>query len=294
MSSVRNLILALCLLMLSASSAFAYSFRLEITATGSLDGNAGYILESTDFANPPEELFVFLESGKMRIYAIREAGQPWDYFGPGTYFAPVASAGVGSTWGFMPDDFGNPSVATLEGIASETVPAGTFNAIWCVGRLVSDPAVIIEEAYFVSGTGLIREYFPADSSTDELNSFNVVGGSGYFPLAVGNWWEYDQLASAVGDLPGTPNLLHAAVPNPFNPSTKISFEMATAGHARLAIYDAAGRHVRTLVDGQRAAGSHAMTWDGRDNSGQSAAAGVYLYRFEAGRSVQTRTMTLVK
>jgi flagellar hook assembly protein FlgD len=84
------------------------------------------------------------------------------------------------------------------------------------------------------------------------------------------------------------------VPNPFNPSTGISFEMGAAGAARLNVYDTAGSQVRTPVDAERAAGRHTVTWDGRNESGRNAPAGVYLYRFEAGESVQTQRMTLVK
>ena len=60
------------------------------------------------------------------------------------------------------------------------------------------------------------------------------------------------------------------------------------------LLEAGMARVRTLVNEQRAAGRHTETWDGRDDTGRSAAAGVYLYRFEAGQAVQTRTMTLVK
>ncbi len=91
-----------------------------------------------------------------------------------------------------------------------------------------------------------------------------------------------------------PNLLYSAVPNPLNPATEISYEMAASGHARLSIYDASGRLIRTLLDGQRDAGRHNVTWNGRDETGRAASAGVYLYRFEAGNSVQTRRMTLIK
>jgi len=96
-----------------------------------------------------------------------------------------------------------------------------------------------------------------------------------------------------GSLPSVTALLGAS-PNPFNPSTKLAFELATPAHARLKIYDTAGRLVTTLVDEQRAAGRHEVVWNGQSASGQSVASGVYLYRFEAGMTVQTRRMTLVK
>ncbi|MCK5438708.1 MAG: hypothetical protein KAI97_02130, partial [Gemmatimonadetes bacterium] len=58
-------------------------------------------------------------------------------------------------------------------------------------------------------------------------------------------------------------------PNPFNPVTTISFMMPSAQHARLAIYDASGKLVRTLVDGVTGYGTHRVEWDGTDNLGHS-------------------------
>lgn len=96
-----------------------------------------------------------------------------------------------------------------------------------------------------------------------------------------------------GKVPSRTTLL-GAVPNPFNPSTTLSYEMADAGHVRLNVYDTAGRLVAVLVDEHHDAGSHQVNWDGRDSSGRMSSAGVYLYRLEAGGYVETKRMTLVK
>ncbi len=83
-------------------------------------------------------------------------------------------------------------------------------------------------------------------------------------------------------------------PNPFNPSTKLSFELGSAGKVRLKVYDAAGRLVATLVDGYRDAGRYEVFWDGRDTAGRMSSAGVYLYRLEADGAVEAKRMLLVK
>jgi len=83
-------------------------------------------------------------------------------------------------------------------------------------------------------------------------------------------------------------------PNPFNPATVIRYAPATAGPARLRVYDAAGRLVRTLVDGWREAGPQAVRWDGRDEAGVPSASGAYLYVLEAGGRRVARTMTLLR
>ena len=96
-----------------------------------------------------------------------------------------------------------------------------------------------------------------------------------------------------GSLPAR-NALLGAVPNPFNPATKLSFEIATTGHVRLKVYDPAGRLVATLIDEHRHAGRYNVVWDGRDAAGRVSAAGVYLYRLETGGYNETKRMTLLK
>jgi hypothetical protein len=84
-------------------------------------------------------------------------------------------------------------------------------------------------------------------------------------------------------------------PNPFNPKTSVRFDLPAAGRVDLAIYDVAGRAVRTLIRGEtRSAGPHEVAWDGRDDGGREAAAGVYFVRVGAGGSSATGRMILLK
>jgi hypothetical protein len=84
-------------------------------------------------------------------------------------------------------------------------------------------------------------------------------------------------------------------PNPFNPRTTITFDLARPSPAQLKVYDLAGRHVRTLVDeGSMEAGRHESVWDGRDATGREVSAGVYFYNLKAGGFEKTHRMTLVK
>ncbi len=84
-------------------------------------------------------------------------------------------------------------------------------------------------------------------------------------------------------------------PNPFNPSTVISYDLPSpSDHVRLAIYDVRGARVRTLVDGPQAAGTRLIPWDGTDGEGRLVPPGVYFYRLEADGSSETRKMVLVK
>jgi hypothetical protein len=83
-------------------------------------------------------------------------------------------------------------------------------------------------------------------------------------------------------------------PNPFNPSTTISFALPTEGEASLRVFDVSGRLVRTLAGGLLAAGTHAASWDGRDDRGQAAPSGVYLYQLTVNGETTTRRMTMLK
>jgi hypothetical protein len=89
--------------------------------------------------------------------------------------------------------------------------------------------------------------------------------------------------------------LHQNVPNPFNPSTVIRFDVpAVGGYVALRVFDVRGRLVRTLVDGYETGGIKSIRWDGRNDDGHRAATGLYLYRLEAPGYVSTRKLLLLK
>lgn len=96
------------------------------------------------------------------------------------------------------------------------------------------------------------------------------------------------------NLPAVRTRLLANVPNPFNPSTEIHFELQQAGRARVAIYAMDGRLVRTVVDDALAAGPHHRLWDGRDDTGRQASSGAYYLRLETADAVDHRKMMLLK
>lgn len=83
--------------------------------------------------------------------------------------------------------------------------------------------------------------------------------------------------------------LGAATPNPFNPTTTISYDLAARGHVTLKVYDVTGKLVATLVDGEMPGGGHNITWEA-----SGVVSGVYFYRMQAGDLVQTRKMVLLK
>lgn len=84
------------------------------------------------------------------------------------------------------------------------------------------------------------------------------------------------------------------VPNPFNPQTRIRFDLPQPQSVRLAVYSLDGRLVQRLVAGTLPAGRHEAIWDGRDDAGRRSASGTYIYRLDAGSYREMRKMNLMK
>ncbi|HNS72871.1 MAG TPA: FlgD immunoglobulin-like domain containing protein [bacterium] len=94
-------------------------------------------------------------------------------------------------------------------------------------------------------------------------------------------------------LPGS-FTVHANYPNPFNPATTLSFELPAEGRVRVEIFNALGHRVRLLQEGFLPAGAHRLAWDGRSDAGEPATSGLYFARFQAGNSVRTVKMVMMK
>jgi len=85
--------------------------------------------------------------------------------------------------------------------------------------------------------------------------------------------------------------LYPNYPNPFNPETRIQFQLAKHSNVQLLIYDVLGRKIRTLVSGRLEGGYHIINWDGLDDDGTDAASGMYIYRIKAGNFIAHRKMS---
>ncbi len=83
-------------------------------------------------------------------------------------------------------------------------------------------------------------------------------------------------------------------PNPFNPSTTLSFTLPESGFTELSIYNLAGQKIRTLVAGDMAEGTHEALWDGKNDRGVMVSSGIYFSHLKAGEQVITGRMMLVK
>lgn len=89
-------------------------------------------------------------------------------------------------------------------------------------------------------------------------------------------------------------VLRSNFPNPFNPSTTISFLLPKDASCTLEVYNIRGQKVKTLINETRFAGNHSVVWTGLDDNGKPVSSGLYFYRLTTPNSIQTKKMLLLK
>ncbi len=194
-----------------------------------------------------------------------------------------------------------PGRLSVQHVTGQRSPVGSEEDIWSatISSVSSSGASIMGENARCEGTdefprGSIAMYISDDTEV-ELRQSDAEGTRLYrFSIVQ---WPGSGLSGVIDQqLPAhDPLVLDQNVPNPFNPITKIAYDVANDAHVRLTVYDLSGRFVRSLVDEwEMALEYNEVIWDGRDSAGRMSSAGVYLYRLEAGGYVETLRMTLVK
>ncbi|MFQ6093917.1 MAG: T9SS type A sorting domain-containing protein, partial [bacterium] len=89
-------------------------------------------------------------------------------------------------------------------------------------------------------------------------------------------------------------LLHQNYPNPFNPETEILYALPQSAHVSVTVYNVLGQVVKVLVNEDQPAGSYRAQWDGRSNTGEEVASGIYFYQMQAGDFKATKRMVLMR
>lgn len=176
------------------------------------------------------------------------------------------------------------------------------------------PMIYGENTDLLPGEGEIaRLIFRVDDKSLESLELNTVTLEGHSPMFV-----YTEMVNGEGltmvstpEFPGTiialangaqddPEVMPVAfalkqnAPNPFNPSTGIAFDLPVASHVKLEILNVLGQKVRTLTNEFYEAGSHSVTWDGRNDYGSTTASGIYFYRILAGENQAVKKMMMLK
>jgi hypothetical protein len=103
---------------------------------------------------------------------------------------------------------------------------------------------------------------------------------------------YGDVATGVDRAPST--LVISAYPNPFNPQATIRFAIPSQGRVTIAVYDAHGSPVTTLLDEEKPAGAFTVAWNGRDHGGGAVSSGVYFARLVFGDEQRSYKIVLLK
>ena len=114
-------------------------------------------------------------------------------------------------------------------------------------------------------------------------------------MVSGNGDVSSPIISSVAAMLPTTYTLSQNFPNPFNPTTSISFGLPASGYVKLAVYNILGREVRTLVSSPMEAGSYQTEWNSTDNIGRKISSGIYFYRLIVDNKViSTKKMIMLK
>ena len=89
-------------------------------------------------------------------------------------------------------------------------------------------------------------------------------------------------------------ILHDNYPNPFNPSTRISYSISNGDYVSINIFDGNGLKVIELFNDYKSAGTYSVDWNGQNEIGAQVSAGLYLYSINKGKFRQTKKMILLK
>jgi hypothetical protein len=163
-----------------------------------------------------------------------------------------------------------------------------------------------EQYYCPSWPVVTYVTIPADSTythshihdyTLEIGTYEVVGAFLYLGESIYSDPIYIEVVSTDADkqevIPTQFELSNH--PNPFNPSTTISFNIPEESVVKIEIFNLIGQRVKTLIDDHFLSGKHKIVWDGNDDSGRQVSSGVYFYRLEVnGKTVATRKGLLLK
>ena len=140
----------------------------------------------------------------------------------------------------------------------------------------------------------------ATGSSSYAVAIGDVSGDGKPDLAVANYGANTvsvllNTCSVVGVESASPvaSVRIAGAPNPFGDKMTIQFQLPSAQHVRLAIFDLAGRRLRDLASGLLPAGNHRVAWNGLNDGGHAVGAGIYFARLDLpGRSLKTKVVRL--
>lgn len=156
------------------------------------------------------------------------------------------------------------------------------------------------EIWFSISPSASRQIVAVDSTQDTIIPilyFGLFGGViSFTPVVVPGSIYYGIEVAIDGQQTELPSNYSLAqnFPNPFNPETKIDFELPDAEIVTIEIFNVLGQNVRTLISEYKEAGKHSVTWNGTDNHSHPVPTGIYFYRMTAGDYIESKKMVFIK
>jgi len=135
-----------------------------------------------------------------------------------------------------------------------------------------------------------------NDAAPHLSGYYWIGTAPFGPMQSSIVYALDPQAVGIDDNEIVANgfELKGNYPNPFNPSTKIAFNLDVTSDVTVKVFSLLGEEVATIHNGMLNSGTNLVTWNGMDNAGHSVASGVYLYRVEVGTRALTGKMMFLK
>jgi hypothetical protein len=274
-------------------------------------GTNEYFMEF-DFGDAPSERYrtLFGQNGALHIY------NPKVYLGQlidTEVNAQPDHAATGDDNAGLDDEDGIKFTAPISAGQTTTVEvqascSGYLNA-WMDfnnnGNWADPDEQIFKDKFIPGGISLLPVPIPSDAVPPPIFSrfrFSTEPGLYVVGIAIDGevedyYADYIQVGVEAlqieGALPKTFRLMQN-FPNPFNPATEIRYDIPVPVFVRLALYNLFGQEIAILVNEQKTPGSYTARWNGRNKQDQQVAAGIYLYRIEAGNFTGIGKLLLLK
>ncbi len=200
--------------------------------------------------------------------------------------------------------------AALENYAQNPITCDVWTEVILPGGGIHSPLLLRNSITFSPGAVIQRELTQIVPGYAPLGEYTYFAKVGIYPDSVSDW-DCFPFVKMAGEIPPVHNQgwacygwdedkegfriqdsgfrLLSINPNPFNASTVARFELRDASQVKLAVYDIMGQEVAVLAEGYYPAGTHQMVWDAVE-----MASGVYFARLEAGRTINTQKLLLLK
>jgi len=263
------------------AAALEYSLNgIPLLYNGQESGNATY---------PYDAYFIYTRGGTLKSQ---------DSYGLFPYYQQLAH------WRHALPALTGPNFAELTITPSASQYAfrrwsGSQNVFTCVNMAASATSATLSLPVGSLGLDSTRTYYLTDLLSGQYvsgTSSSLASASIAMPAYTTRMFLLADTIVAVTSVGGTAPAgiptayrLDQNYPNPFNPATVIGYDLPSASHARLEVYDILGRLVATLIDADQAPGSYRVSFDGR-----ALASGMYIYRLQAGSASIVKKMLLIR